>query len=98
MTSVKKLTFNEFCRKHCDWMYDPRLPQEFQCTGYIQLRKMVIEQIEPASLEEMHRWENNPTIEELFSKPDIKYLRFLHPLLRPYIIKNWDVIKTLEVS
>ena len=98
MISMKKLTFNEFCIKCCDGMYDPRLPQESQGTGYIQLRKMVIEQIEPASLEEIHRWENNPTTEELFAKSDIKYLRFLHPLLRPYIIKNWDIIKTLEVS
>jgi len=95
---MKKLTFNEFCYKHCDGMYEPRLPQEAQCTGYIQLKKMVIEQIEPASLAEISRWENSPTTEELFSEPDIKYLRFLHPLLRPYVIKNWQIIKMLDIS
>ena len=98
MTNMKKLTFNEFCHKCCDGMYEPRLPQEAQCTGYIQLKKMVIEQIEPASLSEISRWETNPTVEELFSEPNIKYLRFLHPLLRPYVIENWQTIKTLDIS
>lgn len=96
--NMKKLTFNEFCQNFCDGMYDSRSPQEAQCTGYIQLKKMVVEQIEPASLDEINRWENTPTTDELFSEPDIKYLRFLHPVLRPYIIKNWQTIKTLEVS
>ena len=59
---------------------------------------MVVEQIKPASLAEINRWENNPTIKELFSVPNIKYLRFLHPLLRPYVIKNWEIIKNLDVS
>ena len=98
MMSMKKLTFNEFCRNCCDGMYEPRLSQDTQCTGYIQLKKMVIENIAPASLEEISRWENNPTTEELFSEPNIKYLRFLHPLLRPFIIENWKIIKTLDVS
>jgi hypothetical protein len=79
-------------------MYEPRLPEEAQCTGYIQLKKLVIEQIEPASLEEINRWENTPTAVELSSEPNIKYLRFLHPLLRPYVIKNWQTIKLLDVS
>ena len=98
MNNMKKLTLNEFCCKCCDGMYEPRLPQEAQGAGYIQLKKMVIEQIEPASLDEINRWENTPTDEELFSKPNIKYLRFLHTLLRPYIIENWQTIKTLDVS
>ena len=98
MTNMKKLTFNEFCHKCCDGMYEPRLPQEAQCTGYIQLKKMVIEQIEPATLSEISRWETSPTTEELFSEPNIKYLRFLHPLLRPYIVENWHTIKMLDVS
>ena len=95
---MKKLTFNEFCHKYLDGMYEPKLPQEAQCTGYIQLKRMVVEQIEPASIEEIDRWETSPTPDELFLKPDIKYLRFLHPLLRPYIIENWELIKTLDVS
>ncbi len=95
---MKKLTFNEFCHKCCDGMFEPRLPQDAQCTGYIELKRMVVEDIKPASLDEIERWETNPTSEELFTIPDIKYLRFLHPLLRPYIIENWEVIKTLDVS
>lgn len=95
---MKNITFNEFCRKYCDGMYEPRLPQEAQCTGYIQLKKMVVEQIEPASLQEISRWEQSPTDEELKLIPDIKYLRFLHPTLRPLVIENWDIIKLLEIE
>jgi hypothetical protein len=95
---MKNLTFNEFCHKYCDGLYEPRLSEDKQCTGYTQLKKMVIENIEPASLEEIDRWGNTPTTEELFSEPDIKYLRFLHPLLRPYVIENWQTIKTLDIS
>jgi hypothetical protein len=95
---MKKLTLNEFCHKCCDGMYEPRLPRDAQCAGYIELKKMIVENINPASLEEINRWETTPTSEELFTTPDIKYLRFLHPLLKPYIIENWETIKTLDVS
>jgi hypothetical protein len=78
-------------------MYTPGIPIEEQGTGYRKLREMVINQIEPASVEEMKRWETNPTKEELLSVPDIKYMRFLHPNIRPYIVENWDFIKTLEI-
>lgn len=94
---MNKLTFNIFCEKHLDRLYDSRFSDEQQCSGYINLKKMVVEQINPASLEEVERWENNPTQEELFTIPDIKYLRFLHPLLRPIIIENWDNIKKLPI-
>ncbi len=94
---MKKLTFNEFCHECCDGLYDPILPEDAQCTGYIELKKMVVENITPASLKEIERWETNPTHDELISAPDVKYLRFLHPLLRPYIIENWDTIKTLAI-
>jgi hypothetical protein len=78
-------------------MFEPRLSEDAQCTGYITLKKMVVENITPFSLTEINRWENNPTVEELWSPPDIRYLRFLHPILRPYIIKNWKIIKTLKI-
>lgn len=94
---MKKLTFNEFCHINCYGLYEPRLSEDKQCTGYIQLKKMVVENITPASLKEIEQWENKPNIVELLSTPDIKYLRFLHPLLRPYIIENWDAIKKLRV-
>lgn len=94
---MKKLTFNEFCRKNCDGLYEPRLSDDEQCTGYLQLKKMVIEGIKPASLAEIKRWETEPTFDELISIPDIKYLRFLHVLLRPHIIKKWRVISKLEI-
>jgi len=95
MINTKKITFNEFCEKYCDGLYDSRFPDEKQCTGYLQLKKMVEEDITPASLEEIKRWETQPTQKELFETPHIKYLRFLHVLLRPYIIKNWEYIKNL---
>ena len=59
---------------------------------------MIIEKIEPASLDEIKRWENNPTEEELISIPDIKYLRFLHTNLRAFIIENWNEIKNLKID
>jgi hypothetical protein len=92
------LTFNKFCHEYCDGLYDPKFPDEKQCTGYLQLKKMVVEGITPASFEEIERWEKRPTVLEMFSTPDIKYLRFLHPLLRPYVIKNWDSIKKMTIE
>ena len=91
-----KITFDEFCNKICDGLYDPNLPLEVQCSGYKDLRKMVIENIRPASPEEMKRWETNPTPKELWSVPDIKYLRSLHFKLREYVMENWDDIIKLD--
>lgn len=98
MTMNNKLTFNEFCHKSCDGLYEPRLPLECQSNGYKMLKKMVVDKISPASLEEIKRWETNPTIDEYFGTPDIKYLRFLHVLLRPLIIEHWDKIKEMEIE
>ena len=95
---MAKITFDEFCHQICDGLYDPKFPLESQCTGYKQLLKMISESIEPASLEEMKRWEKHPTLEELLSTPHIKYLRFLHFNLRPYIIEHWDGIVNLISS
>jgi len=92
------LTFNEFCHILCDGLYDPNFPLDQQCNGYTMLKKMVAENITPASLAEIQRWEQSPTVEELLSIPDIKFLRFLHPTLRPYIITNWETIKSLSLG
>ena len=95
---MKKQTFNEFCYKTCDGLYDPLFPDEKdQSSGYVNLKKMVLEQIKPASLDEIKRWEISPTYEEVIEEPKLKYLRFLHPLLRPIIINNWDIIKDMEI-
>lgn len=90
--------FDKFCFEKCDCLYDPRLPIDSQSTGYIMLRKMVDEDITPYSMEEIESWEKNPTIEELFSVPNIKYMRFLHANLRPHIIENWEYIKKLKTK
>ena len=29
--------------------------------------------------------------------PALKYLQFLHPLMRPLIIEHWEVIKSLDI-
>jgi len=95
---MKNLTFNEYCYKVLVGLYDPRFPEKNQCTGYLKLKEMVVNNITPASLEEIKRWETNPTEEEIMSTPDIKYLRFLHANLRPYIIENWNKIKQLKIK
>lgn len=97
--SVKKskLSFNDFCYKFLDRMYEPRLPYEAQCSGYKNLRKMVEENITPTTNIEYLRWKENPTEEELFSEPDIRHLTFLHELARPFVRDNWNFIKKLEL-
>jgi len=92
------ITFNEFCHENCDGLYDPNFTDEEQCTGYKLLKKMLVEKISPASLREIERWENRPTNKEKLSVPDIKYLRFLHPLLRTFVVENWLDIITLKVE
>ena len=91
------INFNDFCIRFCDNLYEPRLHMESQANGYFQLRKMVEEGIKPASRKEMERCSLYPTELELSSPPDIKYLRFLHPLLRGFIIDNWNTIKNLTL-
>jgi len=89
--------FDDFCHKVCDGLYDPKFPYESQCNGYKELRNMVINKMVPASLEEMERWENNPTVEEMYSTPEVRYLRFIHPVFRVMLVENWDKIKDMEV-
>jgi len=90
-------TFNEFCYHVYDGLYNPAMGYEYQCTGYKELRRMVEQGIEPASMEEIVRWENSTGNEEIILVPDVKYLRFLHPLLRLFIVENWDYIKNLKL-
>lgn len=91
-------SFNEFCYLSCSKLYDPNVPEEAQCYGYLKLKEMIVNNITPASLEEIKRWETSPTVEEMKSSPHIKYMVFLHPILRNYIIRNWDRIKTLKID
>ncbi len=96
--NINNISFNQFCHEYCDGLYNPKLPYDNQSTGYKELRKMVIENITPATISEIERWETSPTIIELTSIPETKYLRFLHPILRPYIIDNWDRIKNMNID
>lgn len=91
------MTFDEFCEKKCDKLFDPRIHEQKQAWGYKCLKAMVKNQIDPASLQEIIRWETEPTLEELVNPPELKYLRFLHVNLRPFIIEHWDEIKKLEL-
>jgi len=95
---MAKLAFEEFCSDLCDGLYDPKFPIESQCTGYKQLLRMISECIEPASEEEIERYEKNPTNEELWSTPPLSHLRFLHFKLRPHFRDNWDFIVRLISS
>jgi hypothetical protein len=92
------MTFKYFCYAFLDGLYDPLFTEDKQCTGYHQLKKMVKEGIAPASHEEVQHWRETPTLVEVFKSPDIKYLNFLHPLVRPVVINNWPAIKALDVS
>ena len=99
MRSLWKPTpFDAFCESHLDGLYDSKLPIDSQCSGYYKLKQMVIDGVTPATLGEYKRWENNPTSEELFSPPDIKYLTFMHELTRPFIRKYWGYIKKLRTN
>lgn len=99
MKSLKKPTpFDVFCKKYLDGLYDPRHPKDNQCTGYYKLKEMVISGIEPASEEDYIRWKTNPTFQEMFSEPDIKYLTFLHESVRPVIRGYWFHIKKLRAE
>lgn len=91
------MTFNEFCYKELDGLYDPNTTDENQCSGYYKLKENVINNIEPASLEEFYRWREKPTKEDICSIPHPKYLCFLHFNLRIIIIENWKLIMTLEL-
>lgn len=86
------MKFNKFCHEVLDGLYNPGLPMSEQCTGYYKLREMLMNNITPHSLQEIERWENNPTTEDLNSIPDIRYMRFLHPILRRFIVENWLLI------
>lgn len=94
---MKTISFNQFCHKHLDGLYDPNFDYDQQCSGYKQLREMIVYNISPASREEIERWEKNPTIKELKEVPKTKYMRNLHPILRLAIIDNWDNIKNLKL-
>lgn len=99
MRSLWKPTpFDSFCEKYLDRLYDSRFPMDKQSSGYYKLKEMVLSGIEPASEEEYMRWKNNPTREELFSAPDIKYLTFLHELTRDPVRKYWKYLKKLRAE
>ena len=84
-----------FCYKVCDGLYHPLLQDEN--TSYEELKELVLSGIRPASEKEIKRWETEPTEKELTEIPHKKYLRFLHPNLRPLIINNWDMILLMEI-
>lgn len=81
------MTFNQFCFIHLDGLYDPRFDYEDQCNGYKMLRQMILDDITPAAIEGVDgiKYENQY----------IKGLKFLHPVLRPHIIKYWEPIKEM---
>jgi hypothetical protein len=76
-------------------MYTPGLPDEVQCSGYILLKKMVMEKITPASHKAVARYLKDG--KGLMKPPQLKHLYFLHPLLRPFVIDHWDVIRKLPL-
>lgn len=99
MRSLWKPTpFDVFCEKYLDGLYNSKLPIGSQCSGYYKLKEMVLSDIKPATEEEYKRWKNNPTMDELLSPPDIRYLTFLHELARPVVRRYWKHIKKLRAE
>jgi hypothetical protein len=88
--------FQTFCYRYLDGLYDIRLPEECQSSGYKKMVRMLTEGVVPATKEEYLRYKNNPTIDELLSAPDDKYLTFLHENIRPIIRENWRYISKLR--
>lgn len=83
--------FERFCEIHLDGLYDSRFPYDSQASGYKLLREMVILDITPASDEECEEWRK-----DIFASPNLKYLEFLHPKIRPLIRKHWHRIREFE--
>lgn len=82
--------FERFCSKYLDGLYDSRFPYDSQASGYQLLRAMVIFDITPATEDECIEWEEN------MGPLDLKYLRFLHVKLRPFIREHWHRIREFE--
>jgi hypothetical protein len=75
----KDRDFEMFCENYLDVLYTPGLPYKNQADGYKRLREMVCCEITP-----------HP--EECWGE-SLKFLQFLHPILRPFIRKYWHFIK-----
>lgn len=56
---MRRLTFEEFCHRYCDRMYEPRLPYDGQCNGYIQLKQMLERHITPTTLDDLRFLHHN---------------------------------------
>jgi hypothetical protein len=91
-------SYDEICAEYLDGIFTPGFTEEDQSTGYKLLKELIQTKTKPASEAEYIRWKTNPTIEELMMKPDIKYLDFLHPILRSIIRDNWDNFKKLKIN
>jgi hypothetical protein len=99
MRSLWKPTpFDSFCEKYLDGLYDSKVPMDVQCSGFNKLKQMVKDGVTPATEEEFKRWKFHPTMEELLSPPDAKYLTFLHHLTRESVRKYWNYIKKLRLE
>ena len=73
------MTFNDFCYNQLDGLYNPRFNYEDQCSGYKMLSQMLLDDITPATIDEMEDFENITTIGMEYHKQYVKCLRFLHP-------------------
>jgi len=89
------MTFNDFCYNQLDGLYNPRFNYEDQCSGYKMLSQMLLDDITPATIDEMEDFENITTIGMEYHKQYVKCLRFLHPNLRRPVVNHWDDIKKL---
>lgn len=66
--------------------------------GYLQVRRLILSNLEPYNEKEYNRYINNPTELELISPQPDETLWGVHPSCRNTIIKYWWYIKQLKID
>mgnify|MGYP003540601234 CR=1 FL=1 len=88
------MSFNSYCQEL--GLFNPEFSETEQCSGYHQLKKMVIKQIQPATEDEFRTWYSDNIL--MFDSPcSDKYMQNIHPLLRVKIREDWNTIKNLKI-
>jgi hypothetical protein len=67
-------------------------------SGYHQVRRLILSGLVPFTKEELEKYLNNPTEEELFSPQPDQTLCSVHPSSRELILEYWWYIKELKID
>lgn len=91
MTERQELRFNKFCYQSLQ-IYTLDLLYEQQCRGYKKLKELIESGESCVDQKEYQRWKDHPTLQEIESVPELKYLCFLHPNAAMVVRQQWDLI------